>query len=289
DDETMQSQIEKIGRKFTYMNMLWLRAPDDVFRLKIDTNYNPSNCFKSLDEQRQGVLAELREEIPAKWHDDMYDDILIRTFVTQMNTQRSNGSTRIRQAGPLIFSCPLEIFQNSTSRTATFKEDIGFELGADGVGNYNEMAPILFKDYEGKFDKWKIFRNPVLMKVRVQKDSSWFRIYIIQAYSALVRGMGSIQDLMEGNVTKRQAHSTVESQWGVHRITPGAIAMAAIYARFAASEDKTFQPIGAETKIDYQGDFEYYLEYLHDGLHSKAPSVIELFAIWNKEFYPDHS
>ncbi|KIJ48772.1 hypothetical protein M422DRAFT_161927, partial [Sphaerobolus stellatus SS14] len=269
DNNTQRGQIEKLGRKFTYMNMLWLRSPDEIFCLNVDPDYNPANRFKSLDEQQQGILFELREEIPAKWHGDMEDYMLIRTFIDQMNVQRSNGSTRIRRAGPLIFNCSNQTFQNVDSRTATFRELIGFKLGEDGVGSYSTLAPILFKDYEGSFDKWKIFRNTILMK----------------AYSALMRGIRSIEDPSEGDVTTHNSHQTVESKWGVRRITPGAIAMATVYARFTASEDMTFQPVGSETKIDYQSDFEYYLKYLHKGLQSKSPSVIDIFTTWNKEFY----
>ncbi|KIJ30359.1 hypothetical protein M422DRAFT_53773 [Sphaerobolus stellatus SS14] len=56
--------------------------------------------------------------------------------------------------------------------------------------------------------------------------------------------------------------------------------------RFAASEDKSFQPCGSHTKIDYQEDFEFYLKYLHEGLHSKAPSVLDIIKTWNQVFYP---
>jgi len=134
------------------------------------------------------------------------------------------------------------------------------------------MAPILFKDYNGKPDKWKIFRNPILF---------W-------TYSALVRGVKSIRDLDQGKYTKETSHSTVDKQWGIRAITPGAIAAATVYARFAASEDDQFQPTGSKTHIPYQSDYEYYLKYLYEGLQSKARSVLSIFEIWNREFYPNN-
>ncbi|KIJ45448.1 hypothetical protein M422DRAFT_87290, partial [Sphaerobolus stellatus SS14] len=73
------------------------------------------------------------------------------------------------------------------------------------------------------------------------------------------------------------SHQTVELKWGIWCIMPGAIAMATVYAHFTASEDMTFQPVESETKIDYQSDFKNYLKYLHKGLQSKSPSVINIF------------
>ncbi|KIJ34788.1 hypothetical protein M422DRAFT_181658, partial [Sphaerobolus stellatus SS14] len=220
-DDNQRLRIQAVACKFTYTKMLWIRHPNEVFNLDVDPDYDPSNRFKSLDEQFQGVLYELREEIPAKWHDDMDNEILIRTFMIEMSQQRSNGSHRIRQAGPFIFGCPNEIFHTESVRITTFREDIGFIMGTEGVGSYKKVVKILFKDYEGKFDKWKIFRNPIIMKTR-----------------------------------------------------------------FAASEDKSFQPCRSHTKIDYQEDFEFYLKYLHEGLHSKAPSVLDIIKTWNQVFYP---
>ncbi|KIJ46830.1 hypothetical protein M422DRAFT_164662, partial [Sphaerobolus stellatus SS14] len=249
-DDNQHLQIQAIACKFTYMNMLWLRGSDEGFHLAVDSHYNPANRFKSVDEQLQGILYELREEIPTKWHNEIDNGILIRTFMNEMSQQRSNGSHRIRSAGPFIFGCQNDTFYNENSRVATFKEDIGFRMDEDRVGSYSKLAKILFKDYENTFDKWKIF---------------------------------------QGEVTKSPGHHTVESAWGIREITPAAIAMAAIFTRFAASEDRNFQPIGGHTKINYQEDYEFYLEYLHKGLYSKAPSVLDVMDEWNQHFYPQKS
>ncbi|KIJ43727.1 hypothetical protein M422DRAFT_140968, partial [Sphaerobolus stellatus SS14] len=284
-DENQRMQIHNIAHKFTYMNMLWLRHPDEVFRLDVDPDYNPANRFKSFDEEFQGILYELREEIPTKWHNEMDKEILIHT--------RANGSTRIRQAGPFIFGCQnVETFHNTNIRATTFREDIGFKMGKDRVGSYSKLAPILFKDYEGTFDRWKIFRNPILMKVQSHLYLITFFIklpYKLQAYSALVRGLGSIQDIQEGELTNSSSHYTVESAWGVRKITPAAIAMVSIFTWFAASEDKKFQPIGSHIKINYQEDYEFYLKYLLEGLQSKSPSVLNIMDTWNQMLYPDKS
>ena len=61
------------------MNTIWLRHPNEVFALEVNPDYNPANRFKSLEEQQQGILQELREEIPAKWHGELQSEMLIHT------------------------------------------------------------------------------------------------------------------------------------------------------------------------------------------------------------------
>jgi hypothetical protein len=80
-----------------------------------------------------------------------------------MATQRGNASNRVRnQAGAAIFRCTDAEFMNSALQ---FKELIGWTENEDGSGGYKVLAPILFKDYQGKVDKWKIFRNPIILRV----------------------------------------------------------------------------------------------------------------------------
>lgn len=62
--------------------------------------------------------------------------------------------------------------------------------------------------------------------------------------------------------------------------------MNSLQARFAASEDHCFQPVGSQTKIPYQEDYEFYFRYLHEGLQARSPSVLDIFDTWNAIFYP---
>ncbi|KIJ42289.1 hypothetical protein M422DRAFT_254694 [Sphaerobolus stellatus SS14] len=253
-DATQRSRIVQAAHKFTYMNMLWLRDSEEVFGLQVDPDYIPANRFKSMEEKCQGILAELREEIPAKWHDEISNVMVIHTFNEEMTQMRSNGSHRVREVGPFIFNCSNNLFYDDEQRTTKFKEDIGFVVNEEG-------------------DKWKMFRNPALMKT----------------YSALVRGVKSIQGLSPDEITKPAAKSTVETKWRVRSITPVAIAMAAVYTRFAASNDRSFQAVGSQTGIGYQEDYEYYLKYLYEGLRLEVPSVQDIFEVWNDIFYPKRS
>jgi hypothetical protein len=59
-----------------------------------------------------------------------------------------------------------------------------------------------------------------------------------------------------------------------------------IQLRWALSPDEEFTPIGDHTKIDYQSDFETYLEYLTFGLDQGDDDIIRLFKEWDTHFYP---
>jgi len=152
-----------------------------------------------------------------------------------MNQRWSNGSTRIRSAGPLIFECAPKTFDTVSLRHREFRALIGWTVDENNVGKYEKLAPLLFKDYHGNFDSWKIFRNPILFRV---SHFIWFYCFNYsylfyvhgQTYGALVRGLGTIKGTFEnGQFVKNTSHKNIEKDWGIRRITAGVIATAAIY------------------------------------------------------------
>ncbi|KIJ28810.1 hypothetical protein M422DRAFT_88393, partial [Sphaerobolus stellatus SS14] len=232
--------------KFTYMSILWLHQPSETFQLSWDEEYNPPDHFHSEDG----------------WLQAQFRDVILCS--DSMHQQRSNASSRVRpEAGAAIFRCTDMEFAN---RADMFRELIGWISGDDTSGSYKVLAPILFRDYEGQMDKWKIFRNPIL----------------IRTYAALMLGPSSVKKAKGSDLYVRDtSHCNLELIWGVRSVTPASIAASAILARFSASADNSFQPVGSVTGIAYQQDFEFYLKYLCEGLRTKKPSVISLFEEWN--------
>jgi hypothetical protein len=53
------------------------------------------------------------------------------------------------------------------------------------------------------------------------------------------------------------------------------------------SVDDTFGPTGAVSGIEWQEDFEYYLQLLTEGLQKKKPSILNIFRVWDRKFYPN--
>ncbi|GJJ14428.1 hypothetical protein Clacol_008692 [Clathrus columnatus] len=172
--------------------------------------------FASADAWIQGQLRDLLDAIPSKLHEHISNKHFINTFVHAMHQQRSNASTRVRpHCGAAIFRCTNEKYAD---RGNIFKELIGWTVPdhGEGSGYYEPFAPILFKDYDGLNDKWKIFRNPILMRT----------------YAALLLGPSSVKNTKGDQIFIRDSsHCNMESLWKVRRLTPGAIAMTAILVR----------------------------------------------------------
>ncbi|KIJ49010.1 hypothetical protein M422DRAFT_246786 [Sphaerobolus stellatus SS14] len=174
-DNIKCSQVKDIAHKFTYMSILWLHQPSETFQLSWDEEYNPPDCFHSEDGWLQAQFRELLQVIPKDLHQDMKDETFINTFMGAMHQQRSNASSRVRpEAGAAIFRRTDMEFAN---RANMFRELIGWISGDDTSGSYKVLAPILFRDYKGQMDKWKLFRNPIL----------------IQTYAALMLGPSSVK------------------------------------------------------------------------------------------------
>ncbi|KAJ7715085.1 hypothetical protein DFH07DRAFT_785663 [Mycena maculata] len=77
-------------------------------------------------------------------------------------------------------------------------------------------------------------------------------------------------------------------------ITLGPVAAAAIKAnrvppklRWILSVDETFLPTGSVSAIEWQADFEFYLQILTEGLLKKKPSILNIFRVWDNKFYPN--
>ncbi|KAF8592560.1 hypothetical protein K439DRAFT_1610340 [Ramaria rubella] len=240
------------------MAMLWLRNPKCTFKLAVDPRYDPAECFATSELKLQGQLADLQELVPAKFYEDFSGDVLWNNVhpINACNAPMGALIFIMRQERQ-FFKCLNEDISDSFQHRKKIKELIGWTANANGSGRYKALAPILYKDYQGWHNKSTIFLNLILF----------------QMYSTCPKA-------------STFNSSTLEEVWGVDAITLGAIAAAAIFARFALSADIQLQPTGASTHIPYQENFEHYLKYLTDGLLKKKASVIVIFRSWNQEFYP---
>ncbi|OBZ74322.1 hypothetical protein A0H81_05714 [Grifola frondosa] len=73
--------------------------------------------------------------------------------------------------------------------------------------------------------------------------------------------------------------------WGITRVTPGAVAFAAIMARFLVSPDTELKQVGSKSHINYQADFNAYKEILTRKAHTK--SIKDLFNLYDKFVFSD--
>ncbi|KIJ25402.1 hypothetical protein M422DRAFT_86649, partial [Sphaerobolus stellatus SS14] len=232
--------------KFTYMSSLWIRNLPSTFKLDLDDDYDVAQRFRDTSRKCQGHLRDLLD------------------FNAEMNQQHSNSSTRVRhETGTAILCCKDTDLESGKHRFQAF----GALIGWKPEGYYDPYCEILYKDYAGVHDHNKIFHSP----------------YLIWAYKALVQGPSSVKNKDDSGTGKRLI---LDKIWCIESITPGAIAASTIYARFAASADDNFQPVGSKTKIPYLDDFELYLKFITDGLRLKKKFALELINEWNEQLYP---
>ncbi|KAJ7615966.1 hypothetical protein FB45DRAFT_682922, partial [Roridomyces roridus] len=76
----------------------------------------------------------------------------------------------------------------------------------------------------------------------------------------VTRGVASTESMKEG--TARAKARSNERNWNLCKTTPGMIAASAVCLRWLFSPDPELTPTGAVTNIDWNEEFERYLEYL---------------------------
>ncbi|KAJ7880658.1 hypothetical protein B0H13DRAFT_2345541 [Mycena leptocephala] len=187
-----------------------------------------------------------------------------------MNDQRSFTATRLRHQ-PAFFDCTARQLLSQEDRRE-FREQIGYQPKRKNRTEYyydTVNVPLLHADYEGKYDVNKIFLGPLLFIIHV----------------AITLGPASATAIKADLVPLKV--QSVSQLWGLRRTTPGMIVAAAEWLRWLFSVDDTFVSTGPTSAIEWQQDFEYYLQLLTEGLLKKKPSILNVFRVWNQKLYPN--
>ncbi|KAJ7318313.1 hypothetical protein DFH08DRAFT_714777 [Mycena albidolilacea] len=278
DDKQTEKEvrfIESCGKKFVATRMLWLPEglESDVFAAETDPLYNDLDRF-STDEgdqpanKIQGALKDVLETIPEGYYgSDDFDDWVLNSFITGMNSQHSATAHRLR-SHPDLFDCTSRQFSTPEGRSE-FRELIGRREDDDGLSFYDTTnVPILHKNYNGEFDVDTFMLHPALF-----------------THATIMKGPSTATAIK--NSTSAPKCESVQELWRVRKTTPGMIAANAVWLRWVHSEDSQFTPLGNATGIDWRKEFEFYLNYLTNGLIKKKKCVERIFRIWDQKFYPN--
>ncbi|KAF8520404.1 hypothetical protein BU17DRAFT_89000 [Hysterangium stoloniferum] len=241
--DKLTDRICQLAGKFTILYVLWIGNIEELFKTTVDPKYQLVHRFNSQCDH--------------SWITNSY-------FQTQFNEGMSQAHSDAvahvcHICGPHLFNISdVADFARHDWREIHCRELIGWVQTDNGEIYYKPFAPIPYHNYHGKVDIYKLFLNPVL----------------IQVYKSIVHGQGSLDQ-------PNHLRGVKESRWGISEITPGAIAMTGICARFALSHDPQFQCQGSATCIDYEVDFQTYLEFLlvDNGI------IKNIFSFWNQELY----
>ncbi|KAF8576360.1 hypothetical protein K439DRAFT_1367411 [Ramaria rubella] len=184
-----------------------------------------------------------------------------------MSNKCSNSASRIRnRVSPRIFNCQLDQFSQPEWRYENCRELIGWQAGVNGPAFYSPLAPILYRDYEGRHDVKKVFLNQSLFDI----------------FNVIIYGPGALNQEPGAKSTKGAV--TNDIIWELKEVTPGAIAASAVFARFSLSNDLSFQCQGSASGINYEADFNTYLKSLISGHTQNQHSIKQIFSIWNNYF-----
>ncbi|KAG1861215.1 hypothetical protein F4604DRAFT_1929795 [Suillus subluteus] len=217
--------------------------------------------WTSPKEKLKGTMAELYLFIPKDLHQSMETYSQFSSlFHAAFSSERSNILHSIKDCVGIIFSSfklDPSLFADKPSKKEHNKDLLGL-LKKNGKGDFIRLVPVLFaKPNAMAADEF--LKSMVLVK-----------IVCVEVFGKAILG-GKTQ----GHPKGRGLHM------GAQSVSEGMIAGAAILARFLLTHNAKLTAIGAETKIGYQKDFNFYLEHLLKGT-SWVISVMEYF---NKEVF----
>ncbi|KAJ6462975.1 hypothetical protein C8R45DRAFT_940636 [Mycena sanguinolenta] len=246
--------------------MLWLPEgmEDEIWALEEDESFNDLDRFGEEDQPAnkvQGALRDLYSVLPDEYRDATdFNGWVPAAFMSGMNDQRSFTVTRLRHHPDLF---------DSTTAQLSSQEDRRAKKPNEKYYDTTNV-PILHADYQGKYDATKIFLHPLLFIV----------------HATITHGPATAA-AMKMNRPPPKVQS-VANLWGLRYTTPGMIAAAAIWLRWLFSVDDQFLPTGRTSAIEWQKDFEFYLQFLSEGLLKKKASVLNIFRVWDRKFYPNY-
>ncbi|KAG2085833.1 uncharacterized protein F5147DRAFT_781866 [Suillus discolor] len=198
--------------------------------------------WTSPEAKLNGAMAELYQCVPKDLHKSMekytpFDSL----FCAAVSAERSNIVHAIKGCAGIIFSMlkldPL-LFTSQTDIRKRDNKDLLDLLKKKREGDYIRLAPVLFARPDAMTAN-EFLKSPVLIK-----------IVSVEMYG---------KKILSGKVKGQKARG---QRCNAQCVTEGLIAGAAVMARFLLTHDPEFTAIGAETKINYQADYDFYLERL---------------------------
>ncbi|KAJ6601690.1 hypothetical protein DFH09DRAFT_1480660, partial [Mycena vulgaris] len=240
-----------------------------LFATALDPNFDEATEFETEKSRIQGQLRDIFED--------------------GLSGMRSNINTRIRRESAMHIAAntvfkdlshdpPTEIRVNladldsSSSRINAFAHRLGFqEATADQDAFYSPLkAEVLYKDYDGTMDPYKIFRGPALLSI----------------YASIIRGPTGAKGLFRGE-SRLPSARVIERTRHIDCTKPGAIVNSSILAIWFYSGDTQLLTEGDETRIDYHYLWETFMRQICDALRDDADWVKDLFRYWDGVLFPN--
>ncbi|KAG0698426.1 hypothetical protein DFH29DRAFT_1002866 [Suillus ampliporus] len=221
---------------------------------------NPTR-WASPEAKLNDAMAELYQCVSKDLHKSMekytaFDSM----FRTAVSAERSNIVHAIKSCAGIIFSSlklDPTLFLSQTDAKKRDNHDPLCLLKKNGEGEYIQLAPILFARPDAMVAD-EFLKNPALVQ-----------IIRIEMYG---------KKMLSGKTKGQKARG---QRCNAQCVTEGLITGAAVMARFLLTHDPEFMATGAETKINYQADYNFYLERLF----KCTPWACSIMDYFNKEVF----
>ncbi|KIJ59111.1 hypothetical protein HYDPIDRAFT_33508 [Hydnomerulius pinastri MD-312] len=259
---TLDRNIVCKAKKWVLFYHFWL--PDGVFSTTRKPGIDPCSPshFDSPENRRDGAIAELYQMVPNKMHGSMETYSQFNSiFRNAAGTQRSSILKGIKDFVAVIFAehkLDPTLFIDQDSPRKKENQDLLRLLKHDSVGNYECMAPVLYKDPQEMLLS-DFLKSPVL--VRIARVLIFGKSVLSQKKRGCPPGRGQ--------------------RMGIQSVTEGLITGSAILACFVLSHDPELSLTRVHTGINYQDDYDYYLEVLFE-CNNWALEVMDLY---NREVF----
>ncbi|KAH7904489.1 hypothetical protein BJ138DRAFT_1237336 [Hygrophoropsis aurantiaca] len=249
--------IQQLGKRFGVMYEAW--APDTgIFSSVRSEDVDPNNAatrYLSTPARNAAILAEIYSITPRKLHGVVSHSSFISQFRHHLNNARGSHLTNLRNSAAELFDMPSTYFKRR-QRDHQDKEEL--------------QKLLKFKVDDKKYPRF----SPMFYPNNVKKDKLLFRVrLLVNILRVVLLGPSSLTS------SKRGGPPGYASRWGIVTITPGAIAWAATMAKFLASPDESFEPIGATSGIHYSEDFAEFKRLLI--ANSASPVTKSLIQFFN--------
>ncbi|KAJ6452036.1 ribonuclease H-like domain-containing protein [Mycena vitilis] len=225
--DSEETKIKRAGRLFLLNCGLWLKGGAHIFQEALDPAYDEKKRFHTPANKVEGQLRDIKKVLPVGLEEAKKNGWIARMFLSGMNSQRSNTSTRVRKtAGASIFDCSPVDLLTAEARDKKFRDKIGWYVEEEGsAGDYSSLdVAILHLDWKGEYDIDTCFLAPCLMRL----------------YGALIRGATYATDMLELErkiqdgydgpkiVLNVRGSETMERIFALDHTEPGAIAGSAV-------------------------------------------------------------
>ncbi|KAG1841945.1 hypothetical protein F4604DRAFT_1985303 [Suillus subluteus] len=257
----LDTKITTQGKMYALFYHFWVIPGIFPTTPQPDVDPRSPTHWASPEAKLNGAMAELYQCVPKDLHKSMekytpFDSL----FCAAVSAERSNIVHAIKSCAGIIFSAlklDPSLFASQTDVRKRDNNGLLVLLKRNGKGEYIQLAPVLFA------------RPDAMTADEFLKSSVLVKIVCVEMYG---------KKILSGKIKGQKARGQC---CNAQCVTEGLIAGATVMARFLLTHDPEFTAIGAETKINYQADYDFYLERLF----KRTPWACSVMDYFNKEVF----